>query len=79
MTTAIGAAVTHDRLGRLPGCAAAYNAFRKGNILTTAQQFGEPINALKGSYSLLNSGRGAQAQGSAVALANFVAVRSDRN
>ena len=74
VTTAIGAAVTHAPLGRLRVALAAYNAFRKANILSTAQQFGEPINALKGSYSLLNGGRGAQAQGSAVALANFVAV-----
>jgi len=79
-TTAIGAAVTHAApLGAPPGCLAAYNAFRRAGILATAQQFGEPINALKGSYSLLNSGRGVQAQGSAVALANFVAVTADDN
>lgn len=79
VTTAIGAAVTHAPLAAPPGCLAAYDAFRRPGILSTARQFGEPINALKGSYSLLNSGRGVQAQGSAVALANFVAVTADDN
>jgi hypothetical protein len=77
-------AVTHNlnppgSLNPPRDCALAYNAFRRQGILATAQQFGEPINALKGSYSLLNSGRGVQAQGSAVALANFVAVTADDN
>lgn len=73
-TSPIGLEVTHTPLSNPPGCAEAYNRFRKANILATARQFGEPTNSLKGSYSLLNAGRGVQAQGIPVALANFVAV-----
>jgi len=78
-TTAVGSAVTHAQspLGAPAGCLNAYNAFKRAGILQTAQQFGEPTNALKGSYSLINSGRGVQAQGTPVALANFVAVSAD--
>lgn len=79
---AISAAVTHAPLGAPSGCEAAYNAFRGGidpatgapRILATARQFGEPINALKGTYNLINTARGVGAGGSPVALANFVAV-----
>lgn len=40
-------------------------------ILETARQFGEPINALKFNYSLVNGARGIEAAGDAVAWANF--------
>jgi len=83
--TAIWSNVVHptNPLGAPQGCAAAYNAFRAGFdtsnppfplILATARQFGEPINALKGSFSLINNTKGVQVQSNAVALANFVAV-----
>ncbi len=41
------------------------------NILETAQQFGEPINALKYNYRLLNPDRGVEVAGHAVTWANF--------
>jgi hypothetical protein len=40
-------------------------------ILETARQFGEPINAIKYNYSLINPARGVSAGGTALAWANF--------
>ncbi len=43
----------------------------ESNILEAAQQFGEPINALKYNYRLLNPSRGVEVAGHAVTWANF--------
>lgn len=48
-------------------------------IVWTANEFGEPVNALKGNYNFLNVNRGVAAGGSAVALANFVRIGADDN
>lgn len=55
-------------------CDKVNDLFTRANIHTTAQQFGAPINALKGNYTLLNLPAGTAAGGNAVALANFVTV-----
>lgn len=77
-TTAIAQNALHNpATGRPLNCGNVVNAFSKANIAGTASQFGEPINALKGSYTFINAARGVSAGGSAVALANFVAVSAD--
>lgn len=58
-------------------CNAVRTAFTKANIVTTANEFGEPINALKGNYNLLNVKRGVAAGGSATTLANFIRISPD--
>lgn len=55
-------------------CLAAENLFTQGNILSTSRLFGEPINALRGNYTLLNVARGTSVGGNALALANFMTV-----
>jgi hypothetical protein len=55
-------------------CQAAANLFTQENIRTTAPLFGEPINALRGNYTLLNVARGTSVGSNAVALANFMTV-----
>lgn len=55
-------------------CTNVANAFLKSNIVLTASEFGEPINALKGNYNFLNVAEGISAGGNAVTLANFVAI-----
>jgi hypothetical protein len=52
-------------------CTAVQNLFDVPNFTETARLFGEPINALKGNYSLLNVPRGTAAGGTAVTLSNF--------
>lgn len=60
---------------RATQCTAVQNLFATANFtagsLTTPRLFGEPINALKGNYSLLNVERGTSAGGNAVILSNF--------
>lgn len=55
-------------------CDKVNSLFTTANILKTAQQFAEPVNALKGNYTLLNLPAGTAAGGNAVALANFVTI-----
>ncbi len=52
-------------------CAEVDAAFRVANILDTARQFGEPINALKFNFRFLNPERGVEAGGDAVTWASF--------
>lgn len=52
-------------------CATVRNGFIKTNILQTAQQFGEPIQALKFNFSLLNPTIGAETGNTATTWANF--------
>lgn len=52
-------------------CTAVVNLFDTPNFLTTARLFGEPLNVLKGNYSLLNVPRGTAAGGNATTLSNF--------
>ena len=59
---------------RATQCTAVGNLFLPTNFLNTAALFGEPINVLKGNYSLLNVPRGTSAGGNAVTLANFFNV-----
>lgn len=65
----------------VPGgnCDAVRTSFTKANIVATANEFGEPINALKGNYNLLNVKRGVAAGGSATTLANFIRISPDDN
>ena len=58
-------------------CTAVSGAFTKGNILATAQQFGEPINALNFNFRLINVGRGVEAGNTATTWANF--YEADQN
>ncbi|MGR9106205.1 MAG: hypothetical protein ACU843_04660 [Gammaproteobacteria bacterium] len=53
------------------GFTSVESSFNSANILTTARQFGEPINTLKYNYRLLNPGRGVEVAGAAVTWANF--------
>lgn len=46
-------------------------AFSVGQIAETASQFGEPINAIKFNYRLLNVNNGVEAGGAATTWANF--------
>lgn len=63
--TPVGNAIqSHD-------CAAVEQAFLKSNIVDTASQFGEPINALKFNFRLLNVANGTEAGGAAETWANF--------
>lgn len=58
-------------------CAAVQNLFAlpdypdTASFRNTARLFGEPINVLKGNYSLLNAPRGTSAGGNAITLSNF--------
>lgn len=52
-------------------CATLRSAFIPQNILNTARQFGEPINALKFNFTLLNPARGTETGYSATTWANF--------
>jgi hypothetical protein len=58
-------------------CDAVDKLFLRDNILATARQFAEPVNALKGNYTLLNLPAGTAAGGNAVALANFVTIAGE--
>jgi hypothetical protein len=56
-------------------CLAAANLFTQQNVrASTAALFGEPINALRGNYTLLNVARGTSVGSNALALANFMTV-----
>jgi hypothetical protein len=55
-------------------CQAAANLFTQASIRTTAPLFGEPVNVLRGSYTLLNVARGTSVGSNALALANFMTV-----
>ncbi len=55
-------------------CTAVQNLFTDAAIPVTARLFGEPLNVLKGNYSLLNVPRGTSAGGNAVTLSNFFDV-----
>jgi hypothetical protein len=63
-------------------CQAVANQFAQAAVrppagsatFPTAALFGEPINALRGNYTLLNVSRGTSVGGNAVALANFMTV-----
>ncbi|MCB1919740.1 MAG: hypothetical protein KDJ28_07160 [Candidatus Competibacteraceae bacterium] len=56
-------------------CIAAANLFTQTAVKGgTAALFGEPINSLRGDYTLLNVARGTSVGGNAVALANFFTV-----
>jgi hypothetical protein len=55
-------------------CTAVVQLFDTPNFIETARLFGEPINALKGNYSLLNVPRGTAAGGTAVTLSNFFSM-----
>lgn len=52
-------------------CAAVEQAFRKVNILDTAREFGEPINALKFNFRLINPSKAMEAGALATTWANF--------
>ena len=52
-------------------CDVVTNAFNATNILNTARQFGEPINALKFNFRFLNAANGMEAGGQASTWANF--------
>ena len=67
------AGALHNPAGNT-NCEAIRGLYSKASLPTTAQLFGQPINALKGNYSFLNVGRGTAAGGNAVALANFVTI-----
>ena len=65
MPSVIGAQIQqHD-------CDAVDNAFKKSNIVETASQFGEPINALKFNFRFINVEMGTEAGGNATTWANF--------
>lgn len=52
-------------------CTVLNQAFNRTNIRFTAPQFGEPINALKFNFTLINPGRGVEAGNVATTWANF--------
>ncbi len=67
----------HDATGQntVAECQAAANLFTQAKVRSfLAPAFGEPINALRGNFTLLNVGRGTSVGGNAVALANFMTV-----
>jgi len=67
----------HDATGQNTAaeCQAAANLFTQPKVRTfLAPAFGEPINALRGNFTLLNVPRGTSVGGNAVALANLMTV-----
>ena len=52
-------------------CGAVDAAFARANINATSNEFGEPLNVLKGQYVLLRKDAGLSMGGSPVTLANF--------
>jgi hypothetical protein len=60
-----------DTAAKAKDCATIDAAFTKANINTTSNQFGEPINSLKGQFSLVRVDAGLAMGGSPVTLANF--------
>jgi hypothetical protein len=72
--TLFGAVHSNTGVNTEAECQAAANLFTQENIRTTAPLFGEPINALRGNYTLLNVARGTSVGSNALALANFMTV-----
>ena len=60
-----------DTAAKAKDCATIDAAFTKANINATSNQFGEPINSLKGQFSLVRVDAGLSMGGSPVTLANF--------
>jgi hypothetical protein len=60
-----------DAAAKAKNCTAVDQAFLQANINATSNQFGEPINALKGQYSLIRIDAGLALGGVPVTLANF--------
>lgn len=60
-----------DAAAKAKNCAAIDTAFRRANIDATSNQFGEPINSLKGQFSLVQVNSGLAMGGDPVTLANF--------
>lgn len=60
-----------DAAAKAKNCTAVDQAFLRANIDATSNQFGEPINALKGQYSLVRIDAGLALGGVPVTLANF--------
>ena len=60
-----------DTAAKAKDCAAIDQAFTKANINATSNQFGEPINSLKGQFSLVRVDAGLSMGGSPTTLANF--------
>ena len=66
-----------DTAAKAKDCAAIDAAFTKANINATSNQFGEPINSLKGQFSLVRVDAGLSMGGSPVTLANFFSPNVD--
>jgi len=60
-----------DTAAKAKNCTAIDTAFLKANIDATSNQFGEPLNVLKGEFVLLKRDVGLSMGGSPVTLANF--------
>lgn len=60
-----------DTAAKAKDCTTIDAAFTKANINTTSNQFGEPLNALKGQFSLVRVDAGLSMGGTPVTLANF--------
>lgn len=60
-----------DTAAKAKDCTTIDTAFTRANIDATSDQFGEPINALKGQFSLVRVNAGLAMGGSPVTLANF--------
>lgn len=60
-----------DTAAKAKDCTTIDTAFTRANIDDTSDQFGEPINALKGQFSLVRVDAGLAMGGNPVTLANF--------
>jgi hypothetical protein len=60
-----------DTAAKAKDCTTIDAAFTKANIDATSNQFGEPLNALKGQFSLVRVDAGLSMGGAPVTLANF--------
>ena len=60
-----------DTAAKAKDCTTIDTAFTQANIDATSNQFGEPINALKGQFSLVRVNAGLAMGGNPVTLANF--------
>lgn len=68
---AAAAGTAIDTAAKAKDCATIDAAFLRANIDATSNQFGEPLNVLKGQYSLVRVDAGLSMGGSPVTLANF--------
>lgn len=66
-----------DTAAKAKDCTTIDAAFTKANIDATSNQFGEPINALKGQFSLVRVDAGLSMGGAPVTLANFFTPNLD--